>query len=222
MISTQAPTPPADTHENAYASPTWWYDLRGFGILTFAYQGTLGQQIRFFEQNLRTSHLEVAIGTGTLFQMIVKRSKREGALPEKIVGIDYSADMLEGARRKFRNSPVELLQGTVCSMPIPDSVFDSVNIANALHCFSDVTGALREIKRVMAPGGTLAVNALLYPRGFAPARRIAASINRWGMKKGILHTPFTEDEVLKLFNNTGYVIKQFYTKGNCAYLVASV
>ena len=217
---TQASAVIEASQKNAYASPTWWYDLRGFGILTLAYQDTLGQQIRFFEQNLKTSHLEVAIGTGTLFQMILKRRRRAGTMPGKIAGIDYSSEMLEGARRKFQ-SHVELTQGTVCSMPFADGLFDSVNIANALHCFSDVPGALREIKRVMAPGGTLAANVLLYPRGFAPARRIAASINRWGMKKGILHTPFTANEVSAHFNDAGYLIKESFTKGNCLYLVAS-
>ena len=223
MIATQAPAASSpDTHEHAYASPTWWYDVRGFGILTFAYQGTLGQQLRFFTPNMKATHLEVAIGTGTLFQMILKRCRRAGTLPKRIVGIDYSAPMLEGAKRRFhRESFIELMQGTVCAMPIPDATFDSVNIANALHCFSDVSGALREIKRVMKPGATLAANILLYPRGIAPARGIANSINRWGMKKGILHTPFTEAEVLAHFSDAGYRIDTSFVKGNCLYLLAS-
>ena len=223
MIATPAPeAPPADTHEHAYSSPTWWYDLRGFGILTFAYQGTLGQQLRFFTQNMKTRHLEVAIGTGTLFQMIVKRCRRNGTLPESIVGIDYSAAMLEGAKRRFQKFPnIKLLQGTVCAMPLPYESFDSVNIANALHCFSDVAGALREIKRVMKPDATLAANVLLYPRGIAPARGIANSINRWGMRKGILHTPFTESEVFAHFNDAEFRIEKSFVKGNCLYLLAS-
>ncbi len=210
---------PAD--KNAYTSHTWWYDVRGFGILTFAYQDTLWRQIRFFEGNLRTAHLEVAVGTGTLFQMVLKKRRRAGTLPQQIVGLDYSEEMLDGAKRRFRKDPnVTLLQGTVCEMPYKDGSFDSVNIANALHCFSDVAGALREVKRVMAPGGTLAVNILLYPTGFSLARRIANAINAWGMKKGILHTPFTEADALAHFTAAGFKIAGSRVKGNCLYVLA--
>ncbi len=52
----------------AYASPPWWYDVRGFFILTFAYNSTIGRQLRFFGANFGPRHLEVACGTGTLLQ----------------------------------------------------------------------------------------------------------------------------------------------------------
>ena len=44
---------------SGYTSPAWWYDLRGFGILTLSYRGSLGTQISFFEKNLMARHLEV-------------------------------------------------------------------------------------------------------------------------------------------------------------------
>ena len=205
---------------NAYSSPTWWYDLRGFCILTLSYRGTLGQQIRFFAQNLKQRHLEVAIGTGTLFEMILRRRRRSAPLPREITGIDYSARMLEGSQCKFRkHEEIKLRQADVTCMPFPDHSFDSVNIANALHCFSDVPGALREIRRVLAPGGTLAANILLHPEG-GLAGRIANSINRWGMKKGILYSPLTVQEIEHQFSSAGYSIQSTVKEGNCLFVTA--
>ena len=207
--------------ENAYTSSTWWYDVRGFGILTFAYRDTLGSQIRFFERNIKSSHLEVAIGTGTLFSMILRRHKKHSdERPEKIVGIDYSPEMLEGSKRKFKGETgVALLLQDVTRLSFADATFDSINVANALHCFGDVDAAMSEISRVLKPGGVVALNALLHPRGFAPSRWIANSINRWGIRKGILHTPFSKEEVLAQFERCGLRVRENVTKGNCLFLL---
>src|SRR6478672_3814286 len=59
----------------AYVSPPWWYDVRGFFILTFAYNSTLTRQLRFFGPNFGPRHLEVACGTGTLLEMVLRWRK---------------------------------------------------------------------------------------------------------------------------------------------------
>ncbi|HYF49653.1 MAG TPA: class I SAM-dependent methyltransferase [Planctomycetota bacterium] len=206
--------------KNAYDSPPWWYDVRGYLILNFSYRSTLGEQIRFFSANLKRRHLEVAIGTGTLFKMVLRRARRDACAPEEITGLDYSCEMLAGARVRFRKEAgIKLLQESVMSLPFPDNSFDSINIANALHCFSNVPGALAEIRRVLAPGGTLAVNALLYPRGFALSRKIANSINNWGIRKGILYSPFNESELLELVARSGLTLCNSRISGNCLFFV---
>jgi len=60
-----------DEIAEAYSSEPWWYDIRGFFILTFAYNSTIGTQMRFFGPNFGQKHLEVACGTGTLLEMIL-------------------------------------------------------------------------------------------------------------------------------------------------------
>ena len=54
-----------DQIAEAYRSAPWWYDLRGFLILTFAYNSSLPRQVRFFGRNLGPRHIEIACGTGT-------------------------------------------------------------------------------------------------------------------------------------------------------------
>ncbi|MEJ7806712.1 MAG: class I SAM-dependent methyltransferase, partial [Telluria sp.] len=182
-----------DEIAEAYSSEPWWYDLRGFFILTFAYNSTIGTQLRFFGPNFGAEHLEVACGTGTLLEMIL-RWRRWKKLPQvKVMGIDYAPSMLAGARKRFAKDPqVQVQHADAALLPFPDNTFDTANIANSIHCFPTVDGALRDILRVLKPGGTLAANVLLYPTGWAPLRWAAQKINDWGIRKGILYSPFEQ------------------------------
>lgn len=207
--------------ESAYSSPPWWYDLRGFLILKSSYRGSLCSQIAFFERNLRERHLEVAIGSGTLYSMVQTWHRWKGRPVPQVVGVDYSEKMLGGARHRFRHQPeMELLQCDVTDLPFPDAVFDSVNVANAFHCFADADAALGNICRVLASSGTLAINVLLYPRGWQPFRWLSERVNRWGIRKGILHTPYREEDVRERLLARGLTITHERVAGNCYFVVA--
>lgn len=201
--------------EKAYDSPPWWYDIRGFFILTLSYRSTLGFQIRFFGKNIKENHLEVACGTGTLFGMILNWRKRKKLPESKISGIDYAEPMLAGARERFKNNKsVNLLKVDVTRMPFSENSFDSINIANSVHCFPEVDKAFKEIHRVMKPDATLAMNVLLYPRGIRPLKWISKTINDWGMKKGILYTPYEQDDVKARVQKAGFEIVEEKVSGN--------
>lgn len=201
--------------EKAYDSPPWWYDIRGFFILTLSYRSTLGFQIKFFGKNIKDNHLEVACGTGTLFGMILNWRKRKKLPESKISGIDYAEPMLAGARERFKNNKsVNLLKVDVTRMPFTENTFDSINIANSVHCFPEVDKAFKEIYRVMKPEATLAMNVLLYPRGIRPLKFISKSINDWGMKKGILYTPYEQDDVKARVQKCGFEIVEEKISGN--------
>lgn len=205
----------------AYDSPAWWYDIRGFLILTFAYNSTLGRQLRFFSPNLGPEHIEVACGTGTLMELVLRWRKWKGLPQVHIVGIDYAESMLAGARVRFRRQAnIQLHHADVADLPYPEASFDTANIANSIHCFSDVDGALRHIFRVLKPGGTLAANALLYPRGLWPFKEIAERINRWGIRKGILYTPYHQEEVRRHILDTGFEVASETVSGNCYEILA--
>lgn len=210
-----------DEIAEAYKSEPWWYDLRGFFILTFAYNSTLGAQLRFFSPNFGPRHLEVACGTGTLLQWVLRWRKWKKLPRVHIVGIDYAESMLAGARHRFAGNPdIELKHADAAALPFPDASFDTANIANSVHCFPDVDGALRDILRVLKPGGTLAANVLLYPRGPWPLKGIAERINRWGIRKGILYTPYQRDDIRQHFLDAGFEVESEVTLGNCYNILA--
>ena len=204
-----------DEIAEAYKSEPWWYDLRGFFILTFAYNSTIGTQLRFFGPNFGPEHLEVACGTGTLLEMIL-RWRRWKKLPVvKITGIDYAPSMLAGAQKRFAKNPqVQVQHADAAQLPFPDNTFDTANIANSIHCFPTVDGALRDILRVLKPGGTLAANVLLYPTGWAPLRWIAQKINDWGIRKGILYSPFEQHVIRQKMLDAGYEVASEFKAGN--------
>lgn len=210
-----------DEIAEAYKSEPWWYDVRGFFILTFAYNSTLGSQLRFFGPNYGTEHLEVACGTGTLLELVLRWRKWKNLPRVHIVGIDYAESMLAGARHRFRNNPdTEFKHADAAALPFQDNHFDTANIANSVHCFPDVDGALRDILRALKPGGTLAANVLLYPRGPWPLKGIAERINRWGMRKGILYTPYERGDIRQRMLEAGFIIESEAVSGNCYNILA--
>jgi len=210
-----------DEIAEAYSSPSWWYDVRGFFILTFAYNSTLWHQLRFFGPNFGSQHLEVACGSGTLLDLVL-RWRRWKRLPEcRIAAVDYAESMLAGARRRFaRRADVEVRHADAAALPYDDVHFDTANIANSIHSFPDVDGALRDVFRVLKPGGTLAANVLLHPRTIQPFRLIAERINAWGIRKGILYTPYHPEEVRARLQAAGYEIVTEAISGNCYDVVA--
>lgn len=222
MTTEQAPkTKTRDEIAAAYISEPWWYDVRGFFILTFAYNSTLWGQLAFFSRNFGARHLEVACGTGTLLELVLKwRAFRRLPQPH-IIGVDYAESMLAGAMHRFRHNPgIELMHADAAAMPFEPGSFDTVNVANAVHCFPDVRGALADCLRVLRPGGTLAANVLLYPQGWFPFRQIAQGINDWGVRKGILVTPYHHAQVVALIREAGFEIVENKVSGNCANILA--
>ena len=93
--------------------------------------------------------LDVATGSGDLARTI------EGVLPEsEVTGADFSPEMLEVARRLGSR---KLVQADALALPFKDAEFDAVTVAFGLRNMASWEGALREMTRVLVPGGHLLV-----------------------------------------------------------------
>src|SRR5688572_24698120 len=138
MILETPSQPAAQDVNEAYDSPGWWYNLRGFCILKLSYRDSLTSQIRFFARTIAEKHLEVAVGTGTLLKMILAWRRIRRLPPSKIDAVDYAEAMLASARRCFADHEhVSLQRADAGRLGYPEGSFRSVNVANAFHCFSE-------------------------------------------------------------------------------------
>ncbi|MEU3281544.1 class I SAM-dependent methyltransferase [Streptomyces antibioticus] len=81
-----------------------------------------------------------------------------------VVGLDLTSAMLEAAVRAGRDRDGRLLLGDVAALPLRSGSFDAVFGAGLVSHLADPTGNLRELARVVRPGGTL---ALFHPIGRA-------------------------------------------------------
>jgi ubiquinone/menaquinone biosynthesis C-methylase UbiE len=95
--------------------------------------------------------LDVACGTGVLACCAADQVGSSG----KVTGLDANADMLAVARRK--RVRVEWIEGKAELLPFAEERFDAVVSQFGLMFFDDRAGAIREMMRVLRPGGRLAV-----------------------------------------------------------------
>jgi demethylmenaquinone methyltransferase / 2-methoxy-6-polyprenyl-1,4-benzoquinol methylase len=105
--------------------------------------------------------LDAACGTGDL---AIAAAKAGAA---RVTGLDFSERMLERARRKVvpAGSALEWVHGDMLALPFADATFDSATVGFGVRNVADLPLALRELRRVLVPGGRLAILEITQPRG---------------------------------------------------------
>jgi demethylmenaquinone methyltransferase/2-methoxy-6-polyprenyl-1,4-benzoquinol methylase len=101
--------------------------------------------------------LDAACGTGDL----AIADRKAGA--SRVTGLDFSERMLERAQRKA--PALEWVQGDMLALPFADGTFDTATVGFGARNVADVELGLRELRRVLRPGGRLAILEITQPRG---------------------------------------------------------
>jgi len=101
--------------------------------------------------------LDAACGTGDL----AIADRNAGAA--QVTGLDFSAAMLARAKRK--DASIEWIQGDMLALPFADETFDAATVGFGVRNVADLELALRELRRVLHPGGRLAILEITQPRG---------------------------------------------------------
>jgi arsenite methyltransferase len=131
--------------------------------------------------------LEVGFGGGGLLALLLD------ATGGRVTAVDVSEAMVRRARRRFRG--IERLQLRVASVeaiPLADASVDKACSVNSLYFWPDPAAAMRELARVVRPGGRLAI-ALEPPE----------ELRKWpGHRYGF--RLFEETEVRKLMEEAGF------------------
>jgi demethylmenaquinone methyltransferase/2-methoxy-6-polyprenyl-1,4-benzoquinol methylase len=113
--------------------------------------------------------LDVATGTGDL--AIAMARKRPGL---KVTGVDFVKAMIDMAAVKTARaglaSQIEYITGDAMRLPFADNMFDAATVAFGFRNIPDRIGALREMARVVKPGGKILVLEMTLPRGTRTCR----------------------------------------------------
>lgn len=120
--------------------------------------------------------LDVATGTGDLAIAATKLQ------PQHITGVDIADQMLEIGRKKIAGlglaHMISLHSGDSEALPFADSHFDAVTCAYGVRNFENLEAGLKEMSRVMRPGGRLAILEFSHPRRF-PVKQLYAFYFRY-------------------------------------------
>jgi demethylmenaquinone methyltransferase/2-methoxy-6-polyprenyl-1,4-benzoquinol methylase len=113
--------------------------------------------------------LDVASGTAAV---AIELARRYGC---RVVGVDQSAEMLSEGRRRVEtaglSSAIELRQARAEGLPFEDAAFDGLTFTYLLRYVDDPGTTMRELARVVRPGGTVAMLEFFEPPG--PLPRVA-------------------------------------------------
>jgi demethylmenaquinone methyltransferase/2-methoxy-6-polyprenyl-1,4-benzoquinol methylase len=107
--------------------------------------------------------LDVATGTAAVARELVRQKDCF------VVGIDQSAEMLDEGRRRVTLAAaaqkIRLIEGDAQALPFEDGLFDALTFTYLLRYVDDPAATLRELARVVRPGGTIAGLEFGVPRG---------------------------------------------------------
>ncbi len=138
--------------------------------------------------------LDVGCGTGILLHQLFKKDKSL-----ELFGIDISEEMVRVANRKFVNTSVFIQKNSVMNLPFENNYFDFVTCAFSFHHHPDSEASLREMSRVLKPGGKL---ALFDPFNDGIFRKIINKTLNLVFREGATNI-YKKEEIYKMFQGVG-------------------
>ena len=142
--------------------------------------------------NIQPGHrlLEIGFGPGVSTQMASAKASKGF-----VSGIDHSQTMVQAASQRnadaIRSGRMELKHGEVSALPYPAESFDIAFSLHSIYFWRHPVDCLKEIKRVLKPGGSLAIT--IQPK------------DKWKPKVDpSIMTLYFGDDLASMFSNAGY------------------
>ena len=115
--------------------------------------------------------LDVATGTGDFTFNLLRHPQ-----VTRVVGLDFTRAMLplaiEKARERGADSRIDFVAGDAHSLPFPDDRFICATVGFGVRNFIDVPLTLREMRRVVRPGGRVVILEIVRQDGFNPIGKL--------------------------------------------------
>lgn len=112
---------------------------------------------RYFDTTLKQPQsrvLDLCCGTADMTAALLARRPANAA---PILAVDFSHEMIERGRIKMQGKPVEFVEADALNLPIEDASLDLVVSAFGFRNLADYNAGLREIRRVLKPGGRIGI-----------------------------------------------------------------
>jgi len=187
---------------NQVRRPTRWVGRLFLWIMNMSHSGVTDWGLTHVRVEKNFTILDVGCGGGRTISKLAAI-----ALEGKMYGVDYSKGSVAASRHKnaalIKAGRVEIHQASVSHLPFPDKKFDLVTAVETHYYWPDLARDMREIRRVLKPGGTLIMIAESYKRG------------RYGMLQGLAMKPLraahlSVDEHRELFTAAGFSDVQMF------------
>lgn len=137
----------------------------------------------------------------------------------KVYGVDYSPESVAVANKTngkwIDAGRVEIREGSVSQLPFSNGMFDVVTAVETHFWWPDLPADMREILRVMKPGGTLMVIAEVYK---GAKTRMGKLIEKYAPMRGL--KLLTVDEHRELFTSAGYSEIQIFDEPDKGWICA--
>ena len=175
-----------------FRQPTGWFgSLVMTRMMNRVNRKIAERTIELLQINAGDRILEIGFGGGVALSLLLEQ--RKGG---EITGVDFSTGMVRQAKKKFANAiaggRLQLNEGEVTRLPCADERFTRVFTINTLYFWPDAKQGLREIRRVLAEGGRVAVSI-----------RSKEKMEKYGVTKHGF-TLYSGEEVARLMLETGF------------------
>jgi ubiquinone/menaquinone biosynthesis C-methylase UbiE len=139
-----------------FGRPKGFMGRLGGVIMARVNRDAAAQVIKLLDVRLEDKVLEVGFGPGVAVQLLLQR-----VTSGWVAGIDQSREMVRQAAARnaktLRNRRADLRYGSVEKLPFADETFDKALAINSMQVWPDASRGLREIRRVLKPGGSVAL-----------------------------------------------------------------
>ena len=144
--------------------------------------------------------LDVATGRGEFVQMLSRSLKNF----DEIIGIDSDRKAIHSSRDEFPDTKYKFELQDAYHLDFPDNSFDLVALSNSLHHFAEPEKVIREMKRVLKPGGYFLINEMHRDDEQTETQKTHILFHHWWGKvdslQGIVHDQtYTSEELEELF-----------------------
>jgi len=191
---------------NQVRKPSGWLGRRVVHSMNLSHAGLTDWGLGLLTVPRNGAVLDIGCGGGRTVQKLAALAS-EGS----VVGIDYSAASVAASRatnvRAITSGRVRIELASVASLPFPDRTFDVVTTVESHYYWPDLVANMREVLRVIKPGGTFAVIAETHRDGIGGALYV---LPMWMIRAAHL----SDAEHVQLLSRAGFTdVRTFHPKG---------